>query len=145
MLHVTFLCNGTRWPLFLLFTSQLTVLINSQNTKHMIKITCHLFYQLYLCFILSILGRLDCSAAIQKFLARALSVYLTHILLHYHQLFFETQREYTLCPSTCVLLVEILAMINLYYLFPNQDKQKLHILPYLCHVRLVLSSITEPK
>ena len=34
---------------------------------------------------------------------RALSVYLTHII-------------YALCPSTCVLLIEILATKNLYYI-----------------------------
>ena len=47
--------------------------------------------------------------------ARALSVYLIHILQCYRQLFFETEREYKLCPSTCVLLIEIPATINLYY------------------------------
>ena len=46
--------------------------------------------------------------------ARVLSVYLTHIMSHQQQLFFDTEREYTLCPSTCVLLIEILATINLY-------------------------------
>ena len=48
-LTVIFLCNGIRWPLFLLFTSQLTVLINYlcaldttlRNTEHMIQITCY--------------------------------------------------------------------------------------------------------
>ena len=41
--EILFLCNGIRWPLFLLFTPQLTVLINYlcgldttlRNTEHM--------------------------------------------------------------------------------------------------------------
>ena len=29
-------------------------------------------------------------------------------------MFFDTEREYKLCSSTCVLLIEIIATINLY-------------------------------
>ena len=34
--------------------------------------------------------------------------------LSYPNLTFDTEREYKLCPSTCVLLIEIIATINLY-------------------------------
>ena len=56
--------------------------------------------------------------------ARALSVYLTHILSHQQQLFFDTEREYKLCPSICVLLIEILATINLYEWWKHLDSIK---------------------
>ena len=51
-----FLCNGIRWPLFILFISQLTVLVNYlcaldttlRNTELMIQITC---YEIIWCII----------------------------------------------------------------------------------------------